>query len=122
MVADAADVAATESDVLDDTIDYGTVLDRVETVTEKEAFQLFERDSADEISMTHRAFLGLGSNIGDRAARLREAVAAIPDVVATVPASRARRPGALQERFGDPGSRNSSHEHYMSALCLQHQQ
>lgn len=32
--------------------------------------------------MTHRAFLGLGSNIGDRVAYLREAVAAIPDVVA----------------------------------------
>lgn len=33
--------------------------------------------------MTHRAFLGLGSNIGDRVAYLRDAVAAIPDVVAT---------------------------------------
>lgn len=32
--------------------------------------------------MTHRAFLGLGSNIGDRVAYLRDAVAAIPDVVA----------------------------------------
>lgn len=41
-----ADVAATESDVLDDTIDYGKVLDRVETVTENEAFQLFERMAA----------------------------------------------------------------------------
>lgn len=30
--------------------------------------------------MTHRAFLGLGSNIGDRAGLIREAVAAIPDV------------------------------------------
>jgi len=41
-----ADVAATESDVLDDTIDYGKVLDRVEAVTENEAFQLFERTAA----------------------------------------------------------------------------
>lgn len=32
--------------------------------------------------MTHRAFLGLGSNMGDRVAYLREAMAAIPDVVA----------------------------------------
>jgi len=32
--------------------------------------------------MTHRAFLGLGSNIGDRVAHLRDAVAAIPDVAA----------------------------------------
>lgn len=30
----------------------------------------------------HRAFLGLGSNIGDRVGHLRAAVAAIPDVVA----------------------------------------
>jgi 2-amino-4-hydroxy-6-hydroxymethyldihydropteridine diphosphokinase len=29
-----------------------------------------------------RAFLGLGSNLGDRRARLRDAVAALPDVVA----------------------------------------
>ena len=41
-----ADVGATESDVLDDTIDYGKVLDRVEAVTENEAFQLFERMAA----------------------------------------------------------------------------
>jgi 2-amino-4-hydroxy-6-hydroxymethyldihydropteridine diphosphokinase len=32
--------------------------------------------------MTHRAFLGLGSNIGDRVAYLRDATALIPDVVA----------------------------------------
>ena len=32
-----------------------------------------------------RAFLGLGSNLGDRRRRLREAVAALPDVVATSP-------------------------------------
>ena len=29
----------------------------------------------------HRAFLGLGSNLGDRAGYLREAVAAVPDLV-----------------------------------------
>jgi 2-amino-4-hydroxy-6-hydroxymethyldihydropteridine diphosphokinase len=34
---------------------------------------------------TRRAFLGLGSNLGDREARLREAVAALPDVVAVSP-------------------------------------
>ncbi len=32
-----------------------------------------------------RAFLGLGSNLGDRRARLRTAVAALPDVVAVSP-------------------------------------
>jgi 2-amino-4-hydroxy-6-hydroxymethyldihydropteridine diphosphokinase len=32
-----------------------------------------------------RAFLGLGSNLGDRVAHLRAAVAALPDVVATSP-------------------------------------
>ena len=32
-----------------------------------------------------RAFLGLGSNLGDRWAHLREAVAAVPDVVAVSP-------------------------------------
>jgi 2-amino-4-hydroxy-6-hydroxymethyldihydropteridine diphosphokinase len=32
-----------------------------------------------------RAFLGLGSNLGDRAAHLRAAVAALPDVVAVSP-------------------------------------
>lgn len=32
-----------------------------------------------------RAFLGLGSNLGDRAALLRDAVAALPDVVAVSP-------------------------------------
>lgn len=35
--------------------------------------------------MTHRAFLGLGSNLGDRLALLRAAVAAIPDVDAVSP-------------------------------------
>ncbi|MGI9119583.1 MAG: 2-amino-4-hydroxy-6-hydroxymethyldihydropteridine diphosphokinase [Acidimicrobiales bacterium] len=34
---------------------------------------------------TRRAFLGLGSNLGDRVGRLREAVAALPDVVAVSP-------------------------------------
>jgi 2-amino-4-hydroxy-6-hydroxymethyldihydropteridine diphosphokinase len=32
-----------------------------------------------------RAYLGLGSNLGDRRARLRAAVAALPDVVAVSP-------------------------------------
>jgi 2-amino-4-hydroxy-6-hydroxymethyldihydropteridine diphosphokinase len=32
-----------------------------------------------------RAFLGLGSNLGDRVAHLRDAVAALPDVVAVSP-------------------------------------
>jgi 2-amino-4-hydroxy-6-hydroxymethyldihydropteridine diphosphokinase len=32
-----------------------------------------------------RAFLGLGSNLGDRVAHLRTAVAALPDLVATSP-------------------------------------
>jgi 2-amino-4-hydroxy-6-hydroxymethyldihydropteridine diphosphokinase len=32
-----------------------------------------------------RAFLGLGSNLGDRVAHLREAVAGLPDVVAVSP-------------------------------------
>jgi 2-amino-4-hydroxy-6-hydroxymethyldihydropteridine diphosphokinase len=32
-----------------------------------------------------RAFLGLGSNLGDRVAHLRAAVAALPDLVATSP-------------------------------------
>ena len=35
--------------------------------------------------MSVRAFLGLGSNLGDRAAHLRRAVAALPDVVALSP-------------------------------------
>ena len=35
--------------------------------------------------MAHRAFLGLGSNLGDRLGHLRRAVAAIPDVVAVSP-------------------------------------
>ena len=38
-------VAATHDDVLDHTIDYGAVLARIEAVTEREAFQLFERRS-----------------------------------------------------------------------------
>ncbi len=41
-----ANVAATESDVLADTVNYGEVLDRIEMVTEGEAFQLFERMAA----------------------------------------------------------------------------
>lgn len=40
------DVNATESDVLAETVDYGQVLDRIETVTESEAFQLFEKMAA----------------------------------------------------------------------------
>src|ERR671921_1992928 len=35
--------------------------------------------------MTQRAFLGLGSNMGDRRALLREALADLPDVVAVSP-------------------------------------
>jgi 2-amino-4-hydroxy-6-hydroxymethyldihydropteridine diphosphokinase len=35
--------------------------------------------------MPARAFLGLGSNLGDRVATLRAALAAIPDLVATSP-------------------------------------
>ncbi len=35
--------------------------------------------------MTARAFLGLGSNLGDRRAYLRDAVAGLPDVVAVSP-------------------------------------
>jgi dihydroneopterin aldolase len=38
-----ADLPAMTTDVLDDTIDYGAVLDRVEAVTRDESFQLFER-------------------------------------------------------------------------------
>ncbi|MEM8705664.1 MAG: dihydroneopterin aldolase [Actinomycetota bacterium] len=39
-----ADVtAATHDDVLDHTIDYGAVLDRIEAVARDESFQLFER-------------------------------------------------------------------------------
>jgi 7,8-dihydroneopterin aldolase/epimerase/oxygenase len=38
-----ADIPATESDRLDETIDYGAVLDRIEAVTRDESFQLFER-------------------------------------------------------------------------------
>lgn len=41
LVADVE--AATASDRLDDTIDYGAVLDRIEAVTRDEQFQLFER-------------------------------------------------------------------------------
>lgn len=41
-----ADVtAATHDDVLDHTIDYGAVLDRIEAVALNESFQLFERMS-----------------------------------------------------------------------------
>lgn len=35
--------------------------------------------------MTRRAFLGLGSNLGDRWSQLRQAVAGLPDVVAVSP-------------------------------------
>lgn len=35
--------AATGSDRLDDTVDYGAVLDRIDAVTRDEQFQLFER-------------------------------------------------------------------------------
>ncbi len=35
--------------------------------------------------MARRAFLGLGSNLGDRVAHLRAAVASLPDLVATSP-------------------------------------
>jgi dihydroneopterin aldolase len=38
-----ADLPAVTTDRLDDTIDYGAVLDRIETVTRDESFQLFER-------------------------------------------------------------------------------
>ncbi len=41
-----------------------------------------ERDSTHPIPVTHRAFLGLGSNMGDRVEYLVSAVAAIPDVFA----------------------------------------
>ncbi len=36
-------------------------------------------------AVARRAFLGLGSNLGDRLAHLRRAVAALPDVVAVSP-------------------------------------
>lgn len=35
--------------------------------------------------MVRRAFLGLGSNLGDRVAHLRAAVASLPDLIATSP-------------------------------------
>jgi 7,8-dihydroneopterin aldolase/epimerase/oxygenase len=38
-----ADIPATESDRLDETIDYGAVLDRIDAITRDESFQLFER-------------------------------------------------------------------------------
>lgn len=38
-----ADIPAVVSDRLDETIDYGGVLDRIEQVTANEQFQLFER-------------------------------------------------------------------------------
>lgn len=38
-----ADLPATETDDLNDTIDYGGVLNRIEAVTRDESFQLFER-------------------------------------------------------------------------------
>jgi dihydroneopterin aldolase len=44
VVADVT--AATESDRLDDTLDYGAILNRIEQVTANETFQLFERMAA----------------------------------------------------------------------------
>lgn len=38
-----AELPATGSDRLDETVDYGAVLERIEAVTEGESFQLFER-------------------------------------------------------------------------------
>ena len=38
-----ADLAATATDVLDDTIDYGSIVARIEEVARNESFQLFER-------------------------------------------------------------------------------
>jgi dihydroneopterin aldolase len=38
-----ADLPAIESDRLEETIDYGAVLDRLDAVTRDESFQLFER-------------------------------------------------------------------------------
>ena len=38
-----AELPAVTTDRLDDTVDYGAVLDRIESVTEAESFQLFER-------------------------------------------------------------------------------
>lgn len=38
-----ADLPATTTDQLDDTIDYASILDRIEAVTANESFQLFER-------------------------------------------------------------------------------
>ena len=38
-----AELPATRSDRLDETIDYGAVLERIEAVTRDESFQLFER-------------------------------------------------------------------------------
>ncbi|MDW3220671.1 MAG: dihydroneopterin aldolase [Acidimicrobiales bacterium] len=38
-----AELPATMSDRLEETVDYGAVLDRIEAVTSSEAFQLFER-------------------------------------------------------------------------------
>lgn len=38
-----ADFPATRSDRLEETIDYGALLDRIEAVTRNESFQLFER-------------------------------------------------------------------------------
>lgn len=43
---DAAVGDATSSDDLNDTIDYGAVLDQIEQVLETESFQLFERMAA----------------------------------------------------------------------------
>lgn len=44
VVADVT--AATASDRLDDTLDYGAILDRIEQVAATESFQLFERMAA----------------------------------------------------------------------------
>ena len=51
----------------------------------------------EELRPVRRAFLGLGSNLGDRLGFLREAVAALPDVVAVSPVYETEPVG------GDPG-------------------
>lgn len=48
-------------------------------------------------TVTRRAFLGLGSNMGDRVAYLREAVAALPDVVAVSGAFETEPVGGVEQ-------------------------